>query len=123
MCGVVSERLRESCFPGCGVGHGRSFQETSFTDDRVVIADDARGGGRGRHRWIHVRFNYYQILTLLDIHTQGKEERRDERRGRLLVRGSQRSLCRECGSVCGVRVRACIIRRFEVQWKQEETKV
>lgn len=50
MCGVVSERLRESCFPGCGVGHGRSFQETSFTDDRVVIADDARGGGRGRHR-------------------------------------------------------------------------
>lgn len=78
---------------------------------------EGEGGG-------DIEFNYYQILTLLDIHTQGKEERRDERRGRLLVRGSQRSLCRECGSVCGLRVRIiCIIRRFEVQWKQEETKV
>lgn len=76
----------------------------SIDTDNQVIADDASSS------------RTFQILTLVDTHG-GRKGEETEKRGRLLVRGSQRyatSLC-DTDSVVGVRVSVCIARWFEVQ--------
>lgn len=66
----MSERLRESVFPDAAAV---SFQEhRSLDTDNQVIADD-EGTGRGRRASSSRTF---QILTLLDIHTGERRERR-----------------------------------------------